>query len=316
MFSELDGGVKGALERALKYGNLQYKILCALFDKMGYSNHELQDLEVRNRVYRYLKKHYSVFLSNSNYENKDSGETSNKVWICWLQGIENAPDIVKVCYQSIKKWMPDKEICILDQSNLFEYVQLPDYVIRKWEKGIISYTLFSDFIRLSVLTRFGGIWVDATVFMTGKLPQCISCSDFFVYQSNEYDITKVGESWFIKANSHNRILQTTLDLMNEYWRKEDKIRDYFIMFIFMKMARDKYPMDMKDMYKVPAAIPIMMQKYLDKEYDAKMFESICKISSVHKLTYKLRNDNNVKHTLSEMIVRMLDVGNIAGENIT
>lgn len=55
---------------------------------------------------------------------------------------------------------------------------------------------------------------------------------------------------------------------------------------------------------------------IDKEYDAKMFESICKISSVHKLTYKLRNDNNVKHTLSEMIVRMLDVGNIAGENIT
>ena len=59
------------------------------------------------------------------------------------------------------------------------------------------------------------------------------------------------------------------------------------MFIFMKMARDKYPMDMKDMYKVPAAIPIMMQKYLDKEYDAKMFESICQISDIHKLTYKV-----------------------------
>ncbi|RHP47283.1 capsular polysaccharide synthesis protein [Clostridium sp. AF32-12BH] len=303
MINELDGGIKGAVERALKYGNLQYKIPCALFDKMGYSNHELQDLEVRNRVYCYLKKHYSIFLANSNYEEKDSGKTTNKVWICWLQGIENAPDIVKVCYQSIKKWMPDKEICVLNQNTLFEYVQLPDYVISKWKSGTISNTLFSDFVRLSVLTRFGGIWLDATVFMTGELPQYISDSNFFVYKSNEYDVTKVGESWFIKANAHNRILQTTLDLMNEYWRKEDKIRDYFIMFIFMKMASEKYPLDMKDMYKVPAAIPIMMQKYLSIEYDERMFESICKISSIHKLTYKIERAN--KKSLYGWLLKLL-----------
>lgn len=124
-----------------------------------------------------------------------------------MQGIDNAPDIVKVCYQSIKKWMPDRKIHVIDQNNLFEYVNLPDYIINKWKKEIISNTLFSDFIRLSVLTQFGGIWVDATVLMTGKLPDYIKNADFFMYQSNDYDVTKIGESWFIKANAHNRILQ-------------------------------------------------------------------------------------------------------------
>ncbi|MDD6405633.1 MAG: capsular polysaccharide synthesis protein [Clostridiales bacterium] len=302
MVRELDGGIKGALERALKYGNLKYKMVCALIDKAGYSNHELQDLEVRNRVYHYLNKNYSKFLNEINYESKDSGNFSNKVWICWLQGIENAPDIVKFCYKSVKKWMSDKDVCVIDKSNLLKYVNLPDYVISKWKKGIISNTLFSDFIRLSVLTRFGGIWMDATVFLTGSIPIYISEADFFIYQSNDYDVTKVGESWFIKANAHNRILQTTLDLMNEYWRKENKIRDYFIMFLFMKMANDKYPMDMSDMLNVPGSIPILMQKYLNKEYDELLFNSICEMSAVHKLTYKMP-ESLVQHSLYEKLIR-------------
>ncbi len=289
MLNELDGGFKGALNRALKYGNLRYKMPCALFEKFGYSNHELQDLEVRNRVYRYLKKHYSRFLNSCCYNEKDSGIETDNVWICWLQGIDNAPDIVKVCYQSIKKWMPDRKIHVIDQNNLFEYVKLPDYIINKWKKGIISNTLFSDFVRLSVLTQFGGIWVDATVLMTGKLPDYIKNADFFMYQSNDYDVTKIGESWFIKANAHNRILQVTLDLMNEYWRKENKIRDYFIMFIFMKMASEKYPEDMNDMFRVPATIPILMQKYLTLEYNKEIYLELCNISNIHKLTYKVKN---------------------------
>ena len=94
MIKELDGGIKGAIKRALKYGNMQYKIPCAVFDKMGYSNHEIQDLEVRNKVYYYLKKNYSKFLDSRNYELNNDGVESNEVWICWLQGIDKMPEIV------------------------------------------------------------------------------------------------------------------------------------------------------------------------------------------------------------------------------
>lgn len=303
MIKKLDEGVRGAINRALKYGNLQYKLFCVLLEKMGYSNHELQDLEVRNKVYCYLKKNYSKFLTGCNYEEIDSGVRSNNVWVCWLQGIENAPDIVRACYRSISKWMSNKKIHVIDKSNLFEYVKLPDYVIKKWEKGIISNTLFSDFIRLSVLTQFGGIWVDATVFMTGKLPKYIENSTLFVYQTSGYDITKIGESWFIKANAHNRILQITLDLMNEYWRRENKIRDYFIMFIFMKMAKDKYPEDVLKMTRIPNTIPHMMQLYLNSQFDEGVYKDICTITNIHKLTYKGIVADNAS-TFAKHIIRI------------
>ena len=308
MFKELDGGIKGTISRAVIYGNFRYKVICALFQKIGYSNHEIQDLEVRNRVYLYLKKHYSYFLQSLVYEKLDSGVEGNVVWICWLQGINNAPDIVKICYKSVKKWFPDREIIVIDHDNLLNYVNLPDHVITKWKKGIISNTLFSDFIRLSVLTQYGGIWLDATVYMTGNLPSYINKQTFFLYKSNDYDFTKIGESWFIKANSHNRILQVTLDLMNEYWRKENKIRDYFIMFIFMKMACEKYPDDIKDLTQISASIPLIMQKNLKHEFDRELYENICEISPIHKLTYKI-DDNLNENTFYKFLINHLENNN-------
>ena len=44
------------IKRALKFGNLRYKIICFLINILGYSNSEIQDLEVRNKVFKYLKK--------------------------------------------------------------------------------------------------------------------------------------------------------------------------------------------------------------------------------------------------------------------
>ena len=35
------------------------------------------------------------------------------IWICWFQGIENAPDIVKKCYDSVKRNMPDSNITVI-----------------------------------------------------------------------------------------------------------------------------------------------------------------------------------------------------------
>ena len=292
MINELDGGIKGALNRALKCGNLRYKTTCALFDKMGYSNHEIQDLEVRNKVYKYLQKHYSKFLDTCFYDEKDSGAETNDVWICWLQGMNNAPDIVKVCYKSIKKWIPDKQIHVIDQDNLFDYVKLPNHVISKWKKGIISNTLFSDFIRLSVLTQFGGIWVDATVFFSGPLPDYIVRSDFFMYRCSPYDRAKFGESWFIKVEAHNYVIEETLKLLCEYWKRENKIRDYFQMFIFMKIVVSSNMDTIKNMVYIPNAIPHMLQNYLNHPFNEQIYNDICSVTNIHKLTYKNLNNND------------------------
>ena len=108
-------------------------------------------------------------LSNENHnENENNASTgSATVWFCWLQGLDDAPEIVKACYNSIKRNIPNREIKVIDAKNWKEYVELPDFIVKKWEKGRVPAALFSDLLRLELLIKYGGTWIDSTVLCTG-----------------------------------------------------------------------------------------------------------------------------------------------------
>ena len=94
-----------------------------------------------------------------------------RVWFCWLQGLEQAPPLVKLCYEALRQKLPDREIVVIDAKNVFDYITLPEEIVEKWKRGIIGPAHFSDLIRLELLVRYGGYWIDATVsFLFQCLP--------------------------------------------------------------------------------------------------------------------------------------------------
>ena len=89
---------------------------------------------------------------------------SNVVWFCWLQGLDEAPAIVKACYNSLKRHLVQEfkvqgvqgyVIKVIDSDNWKEYVELPSYIVKKWEKGRSPAALFSDLLRLELLIKYG-----------------------------------------------------------------------------------------------------------------------------------------------------------------
>lgn len=71
---------------------------------------------------------------------------SKKIWFCWLQGLEAAPEVVKACYHSLTRHLEvagrgstgspivrndGYEIIVIDGKNWREYVELPEYVVEK-----------------------------------------------------------------------------------------------------------------------------------------------------------------------------------------
>ena len=46
---------------------------------------------------------------------------SDPIWIMWYQGIENAPDIVKCCIESVKENCSGHEVIVLSEQNLSEF---------------------------------------------------------------------------------------------------------------------------------------------------------------------------------------------------
>ena len=79
-------------------------------------------------------------------------------------------EIVKICVESIKKNAGDHRVIILTDDNYKQYVDIPEWVEEKKKKGVISRTHYSDILRLSLLARHGGMWIDSTFYCTDILP--------------------------------------------------------------------------------------------------------------------------------------------------
>ena len=78
-------------------------------------------------------------------------ERSNKVWFCWMQGLEQAPKLVRVCYESLKNNLQGREIIVLTSKNIHDYVSLPDFIEEKYRKGVMTAAHYADMLRLELL---------------------------------------------------------------------------------------------------------------------------------------------------------------------
>ena len=215
-------------------------------------------------------------------------QRSNTIWFCWLQGMENAPEIVKVCYSSLQKHLPDRELKVIDENNWQDYVELPDYVLERWKKKQIPPANFSDLLRLQLLIRYGGTWIDATVLCTGKdhTEEYLN-SDLFVFQYTRPGSDKWGGigNWFITACSNNEVLMVLRDMLYAYWKEYDCTLDYYIFHLFFSMLREVYPAEISAMPYGYAMRHIALAKHWAKKYDSEKWGNLVSKVSFHKLTY-------------------------------
>ncbi len=219
-------------------------------------------------------------------------EPNAPVWVCWLQGMENAPQIVQVCYASVCKFCADRPIHLITNENLSEYITLPEHILRKYHEGIISRTHFSDILRLALLVKYGGIWIDSTVLLTAPLPPYITHSAFFFYKNTTWDDVPrptTGSSWLLSGTKGHPVWQRLLDLLYAYWEREDTLIDYFCfhLFLYLLLTHNPQAKDHSDFMEYHANVaPHCMQWNFALPYSDALWSVLLRSSSVHKLTYK------------------------------
>ena len=220
----------------------------------------------------------------------------NKViWWCWLQGFEAAPPIVKACYASIERHLPDYEIRLIDNSNWKEYVELPDYVVDKWEKGRIPAAMFTDLLRLELLIRFGGTWMDSTVLCTGNANEIQNekylDADLFLFQYTQQGSVPVSiSSWFISACSNNEVLMVQREMLYAYWKDYDCVLDYYIFHLFFAMISRVYPEEIATMPYGDSMNSLVLLHHWHEKVNQQKWDRLTSKVCFHKLAFRVGSE--------------------------
>ncbi len=264
-----------------------------------------------NEAFEYLKKYLYVLDTPSPIT--EASKYPNTIWQMWWQGEEQAPELVKKCFESVKKYYPNNRI-IITESNYKQYVDIPQYIIDKFKKGIIGAAQFSDIVRLLLLTKHGGVWIDSTCLLTAPIPENILNEDVFYFKSTTWSqnptvpterllekLIKIptysgaihtGSNWFIVSKPNNVLLTNLSKIILEYWKYEDMMIDYYIFHLFLSVIitnNNDCKESFEKMYTLSNRNPHLLQMSLEDEFNQELFEDIKKYSFIHKLRYKKIN---------------------------
>lgn len=291
LFNKFEG--VNLIKQYAKAGVLPFAIVAAPVLGLSRKGLELFRLAIQMKIYQKISRCYATVLKEfdegTDWENKEKKHL-RRIWICWFQGMDSAPLVVKKCYKSICKYLKDFEIIVLTSESIGEYVILPEHILEKWKTGIITNTHFSDLLRLAVLNEYGGTWLDATVLCTGgNIPSYMLESDLFFYQ-----VLKPGRdgstlnisSWLLTASSNSKILNSVQHLLYEYWRNNNSMVDYFLIHIFMELACNYYKNEYNEVIKFCNSMPHVLLLEMFEQYNEEKFKAIKAITPFHKLAYK------------------------------
>lgn len=112
-------------------------------------------------------------------------------------------------------------------------MDIPDYILEKVEDKRMGIAAFSDYLRVSLLGKYGGFWIDATIFISREIPQEYFDRPFFTckyYTGNSSCISASRWTTFCMAGWKNHVFFRFMkDAFETYWFKENAIIDYLLV---------------------------------------------------------------------------------------
>lgn len=230
-------------------------------------------------------------------------ESENIIWQYWAQGFENVPSIVADCLSSVDHYKGKYQVIRLTDDNYSEYIQFPECIIPKIP--LMSKAHFSDILRVALLEAYGGIWMDATILLTGEIPAEYLQMDYFVFQRDPNEPNK--DYWenayayyygwaegfrvnmlnsFIVAKKDNPVIASLSKNLLLWWQNNDGLPNYF----FFQILYDVLITGRLKKFRCPIVsdcLPHYLQQSIN-DSDFNLFERkrITEDIIIHKLTYK------------------------------
>jgi len=144
-----------------------------------------------------------------------------KIFTFW-EPKENIPGYLKLCIKTWKKYFTDYEINILDYESAKEY--LGEFLFSNIICKYMTIPMQADGLRVALLKKFGGIWLDADTIILSKK---------FVKQFENYDLAMIGDNKY-KSQYIGFIYASSKSSLLNKWLKEIIKKVKFFKYIFSK----------------------------------------------------------------------------------
>ena len=233
-------------------------------------------------------------------------DKNEKIWTIWFQGEDSAPKLVKACFRSVRRHCK-QELIVLDEKNIFDYITLPQEIVKKYKDGKIKHAHFADICRVELLYEHGGIWLDATAFVTAPIPKWIIDEDFFVYLAGQ----NVGSPYsfmqncFIRARKGAYLLDAWRAMILDYWMHENHNFDYFMHQLLFKTLVMNDERAKKYFAKMPHVdqdpTHALWWGYQHKPFNKKIFDKVTSGAFFQKVTYR-GSDNPVPGSYADVMI--------------
>lgn len=252
-----------------------------------------------------ISRYFKGEISHYRFIKKVDFKGKNVIWQYWGQGTGGAdvPEVVQLCFASVDQFRGDYVVIRLDDQNISDYLDLPEFVVTKQMNGTFTKTFFSDLLRLMLLDTYGGVWLDATVLLTDYLNADYAAMDYFVYSrdfgvedkkfwmqsyafywnwSKDFRVNMLSSIFYAQEN--NKVVSTLMNLLLNYWKHEGKLIDYFVFqILYDELIRGA--LKNSSCVVVDDTYPHLLQTKFNGSLKHMTVEDILSRTGTHKMSY-------------------------------
>jgi hypothetical protein len=161
-----------------------------------------------NYKYKYekYKSKYILLKNNKKGGSNLQSEIPRNIYMFWHKK-KDVPNFVKKCIKNIKEKNRNYKVRIYYYNDVMRIKDRPKILETYRKRGV------ADWLRLYLLYKYGGIWIDASsVFIKKSLDDIIDLkSNKLLGYNPPWDNSKILENWFLASKINNKFVKMWLD---------------------------------------------------------------------------------------------------------
>ena len=235
---------------------------------------------------------------NINYTVPEEALIPKIIWVMWWTGDYHDNPIVSVCIERIKCFAENYgyDFRFICENNIGGYIDITKIEELYRCKKICIQSL-ADSIRLKLLRKYGGFWMDATLFLTKEAYSFLNLvqnnQQFFSIKLKNYPKWKnvsggAVASYFWATFRDNPYFCFLDEFYNGFLLKHSFSIDYFMLDYSIRVAYDKIEFARKLIDNLAPSNPdiYFFNRHLFDQYNESVFNSILKSTCIFKMNWR------------------------------